>query len=80
LLSGCSRRVQYAARKRSSALNSTFPGNFDDLLVGENAIRGMSKASICASADLSRHAAMIEQSMTMLNFLVKRHVNTNHKQ
>jgi hypothetical protein len=23
---------------------------------------------------------MIEQSMTMLNFLVKRHVTTNHKQ
>jgi hypothetical protein len=61
----------------ATALNPTFPENFDNLLVGENAIRGMSKASICASEDLSRHAAMVEQSMTMLNFLVKRHVHTN---
>jgi hypothetical protein len=37
-------------------LNPTFPENFDNLLAGENAIRGMSKASICASEDLARHA------------------------
>jgi hypothetical protein len=52
--------------KGTTALNSTFAGNFDNLLVSENAIRGMSKASICASEDLSPHAAMIEQSMAML--------------
>jgi hypothetical protein len=58
-------------------LNPTLPANFDNLVAGENAIRGMSKASICASEDLARHAVMIERSMTTLNYLVNLHVHAN---
>jgi hypothetical protein len=69
--------ISYQEVRYNCEMNEAFPENFDKLSSGEGSIREMGKAAVIASDDLSLHARMIERAMSMLDYMAKRHVNSN---